>query len=105
MYCFRTRGLTAFSDISQAKRRPALVIATLTGDDLILCQITSQVLTDSYALAITNEDFITRGLNQNSNVRPNRLFTADRGLILYKAGQLKADKLEEVIDKIINILQ
>ena len=72
-----TRGLTAFSDLSQAKRRPALVIATLRGDDLILCQITSQVVTDSYALAITNEDFITGGLNQNSNVRPNRLFTAD----------------------------
>ena len=31
-----------FSDLTQAKRRPALVIATLEGDDLILCQITSQ---------------------------------------------------------------
>ncbi|MDJ0593365.1 MAG: hypothetical protein QNJ72_25830 [Pleurocapsa sp. MO_226.B13] len=27
-----------FSDLSQAKRRPALVVANLTGDDLILCQ-------------------------------------------------------------------
>ncbi|BAU66494.1 transcriptional modulator of MazE/toxin, MazF [Stanieria sp. NIES-3757] len=94
-----------FSDLSQAKRRPALVIATLTGDDLILCQITSQAVTDSYAVAVTNNDFTTGGLNQNSNIRPNRLFTADRGLILYKAGQLKANKLKEVIDKIIDILQ
>lgn len=31
-----------FSDLSQSKRRPALVVAKLTGDDLILCQITSQ---------------------------------------------------------------
>ena len=30
-----------FSDLSQSKRRPALVITELTGDDLILCQITS----------------------------------------------------------------
>ena len=30
-----------FSDLSQAKRRPALVISKLDGDDLILCQITS----------------------------------------------------------------
>ena len=94
-----------FSDLSQAKRRPALVVATLTGNDLILCQITSQTVTDSYAVAVTNADFITGGLNQNSNVRPNRLFTADRGIILYKAGQLKADKLKEVINKIIDILQ
>lgn len=94
-----------FSDLSQAKRRPALVVATLTGSDLILCQITSQTVTDSYAVAVANSDFTTGGLNQNSNVRPNRLFTADRGIILYKAGQLKADKLKEVIDKIIDILQ
>jgi mRNA interferase MazF len=94
-----------FSDLSQAKRRPALVVATLTGNDLILCQITSQTVTDSYAIAVVNADFTTGGLNQNSNVRPNRLFTADRGIILYKAGELKADKLKEVINKIIDILQ
>lgn len=29
-----------FSDLTQTKRRPALVIATLQGNDLILCQIT-----------------------------------------------------------------
>jgi len=30
-----------FSDLSQAKRRPALVLAELEGNDRILCQITS----------------------------------------------------------------
>ena len=94
-----------FSDLSQAKRRPALIVAKLRGDDLILCQITSQAIKDSYAVAVTNDDFITGGLNQKSNIRPNRLFTAAQSIILYKAGQLKADKLKEVIDKIIDILQ
>lgn len=94
-----------FSDLSQAKRRPALVVAELTGDDLILCQITSQAKSDNYAVAITNTDFTSGSLNKNSNVRPNRLFTADKGIILYKAGQLKAEKLKEVVDKIIDILQ
>ena len=93
-----------FSDLSQAKRRPALVVAKLTGDDLILCQITSQAVSDSYAIAVTNADFSNGGLNRNSNIRPNRLFTADKGIILYKAGQLKAEKLKEVIDKIIDIM-
>lgn len=31
-----------FSDLTMSKRRPALVLAELSGDDLILCQITSQ---------------------------------------------------------------
>ncbi len=94
-----------FSDLSQAKRRPALVVSKLAGDDLILCQITSQAISDNYAIAVTNVDFASGGLNLNSNIRPNRLFTADTGIIIYKAGQLKAEKLKEVINKIIEILQ
>jgi mRNA interferase MazF len=31
-----------FSDLTQTKRRPALVVAGLAGEDLILCQIASQ---------------------------------------------------------------
>ncbi len=30
-----------FSNLTRAKRRPALVITPLAGDDVILCQITS----------------------------------------------------------------
>lgn len=94
-----------FSDLSQAKRRPALVVAQLTGDDLILCQITSQAVSDSYAVVVTNRDFSDGGLNRNSNIRPNRLFTADKRIILYKVGHLKIKKLQDVIDKIIDIFQ
>jgi len=36
-----------FSDLSNSKRRPALVIADLTGDDVILCQITSRNVNDN----------------------------------------------------------
>ena len=94
-----------FSDLTQAKRRPALVIATLAGDDLILCQITSQRIADSYAITIENSDFSEGGLNQTSNIRPNRLFTADLEIILYKAGKLKTEKLNEAIAKIVEIIQ
>ena len=94
-----------FSDLTQIKRRPALVVANLLGDDLILCQITSQNIKDSYAIAISNNDFSSGGLNQNSNIRPNRIFTADSKIIIYKVGQLKIEKLTEVISKIINIFQ
>ena len=39
-----------FSDFSAVKRRPALVIAELTGDDVILSQITSHRVGDAYAI-------------------------------------------------------
>jgi mRNA interferase MazF len=93
-----------FSDLTQTKRRPALVIATLQGNDLILCQITSQSVGDIYAIQLDNSHFNSGGLNQPSNIRPNRLFTADQQIILYKAGQIKPEKLTEVINKIVEIM-
>ena len=94
-----------FSDLSQAKRRPALVLAVLTGDDLILCQITSQQVQDQYAIALNHSDFEEGSLKQKSNIRPNRIFTADRNIILYKVGHLNSLKTHSAIKKIILILQ
>lgn len=70
-----------FSDLTQAKRRPALVVAELEGDDLILCQITSQRLRDRYAIPLGDDDFDVGGLKQQSYIRPNRLFTADNRIV------------------------
>ncbi len=93
-----------FSDLSASKKRPALVIATLTGDDVILCQITSKTVADSYAIAMTSADFSSGRLPQSSNIRPNRLFTADSNIILYRAGMLSQPKTQEIIKKLVQIL-
>jgi mRNA interferase MazF len=68
-----------FSDLSQTKRRPALVVAALRGDDLILCQITSQAKDDAYSVQLDDSDFTAGALNRSSRIRPNRLFTAIQG--------------------------
>lgn len=94
-----------FSDLTQAKRRPALVVAVLQGDDLILCQITSRSITDQYAISIETSDINSGSLKQKSNIRPNRLFTADQQIILSKVGQLKLEKFNAVIARIVEILQ
>lgn len=94
-----------FSDLSNSKRRPALVITELTGDDVILCQITSRNINDKYSIELNNSDFENGGLNQDSNIRPNRIFTADSHIILYKVGNLKVSKTDEVINKIIEIIK
>jgi mRNA interferase MazF len=94
-----------FSDLTQAKRRPALVISELEGNDLILCQITSQPIKDSYAISLDDKDFETGSLKQPSNIRPNRIFTADSHIVLYKVGNLKTEKLNEVIEKAIEIIR
>ena len=94
-----------FSDLTQSKRRPALVLAVLQGNDLILCQITSKSVKDDYAVALDQNDFASGSLNQESNIRPNRLFTADNQIILYRIGNIKKNKLNQVVDKVIEIIK
>ncbi len=81
------------------------MLATLQGDDAILCQITSQARFDTYSLSLATADFESGGLNQSSWVRPNRLFTADEDIILYRAGHVADRKLSEVLDRLIAIFE
>jgi len=92
-----------FSDLTANKKRPALVVADLQGDDIIICLITSQSAKDNYAISLAFEDLANGQLKQNSNIRPNRLFTIDAKIILYRIGTLKKEKTEKVMEKIIEI--
>ena len=94
-----------FSDLTRAKRRPALVLAALSGQDVILCQITSQSIRDSYAVPLRDGDFEKGDLKQTSNVRPNRLFTADQRIILYRIGSLKHEKQAAITGVVVAILR
>ena len=83
------------TDLKAGKRRPALVLADLEGDDLILCQITSQARSDEYSVVLTGSDFERGRLAADSYIRPNRLFTVETSVILYAAAKVKEAKLQE----------
>ncbi len=89
-----------FSDLSSSKRRPALVLASLEGNDIIVCQITSQARFDKYAIILNLNDFEQNILTKVSLIRPNRIFTANESIIIYKAARIKKSKLEEVYQTI-----
>jgi len=93
-----------FSDLSQSKRRPAFVLAPLLGHDIILCQITSQARSDSCSVPVSPSDFASGGLSLPSHIRPNRLFTADEKIVLYRVGHLPPAKVTEVIARLFEII-
>jgi mRNA interferase MazF len=93
-----------FSDLSGSKKRPALVLADLQGDDIILCQITSRNTMDRYAIPLEDKDYKINRLNVESNIRPNRIFTADKNIIINKVSSINEDALKSVIQKIFDIL-
>jgi len=92
-----------FSDLSASKRRPALVVADLDGNDVILCQITSVARNDRYSIPLTKSDFNEGKLKVESRIRPNRLFTADRSIIEYKAGTLTNEKVIVIEQTLVDI--
>jgi mRNA interferase MazF len=85
------------TDLKPGKLRPALALVGLPGDDLILCQITSQARHDGFSLALGPADFISGGLPVSSFIRPNRLFTVEQSVVVRVAGRVKTDKLQEVL--------
>ncbi len=93
-----------FSDLSGSKKRPAFVLANLMGNDIILCQVTSKQTKDQFAITISNDDFKEGSLPVDSNVRPTRIFTADKNIIVRKAGTLKPAITDQVTKTLINLL-
>ena len=98
--------LFPFSDLSSSRKRPAVVVANLSGDDFILAQITTaSARSDEYAIPLETKDFQTGRLIVSSLVRPNKLFTADVSIISSKMGTLKEKKIKEIQDSLVNIFQ
>jgi len=60
---------------------------------------------DEYAIVLENNDFNSGSLNKPSNIRPNKLFTCSRNIILYRVGSLKTKKVNEVIQTIHALLE
>ncbi len=85
-----------FSDLSQAKLRPAVVLVHADRGDWILCQLTSKPYGDPRAVQIIDADFATGGLRVVSYARPAKLFTANHSLFSAEAGKLKPEAFARV---------
>jgi mRNA interferase MazF len=93
-----------YSDLSQSKRRPALVLAGVGRGDFLLCQITSKQYDDSHALSLNESDFLSGSLKRDSFIRIGKLFTANETLIAEIAGHLKSAKIAEAIAHLVEML-
>jgi mRNA interferase MazF len=95
-----------FTDVSQTKRRPALVISNdlvnQTGDYLLV-QITSQVKADGLSLPITASDYALQPLPLNSFVRIHKVFLLNESLIVRKETSVTASFLQRLV-KALNTL-
>lgn len=92
-----------YIDLSSVKKRPALVIAVLKGNNIILAQITTNQKDDEDLVNLNKNDFASGFLKCDSFIIPSTIFTTDSFRIEYKIGRLKQEKMKEVQNKLCEI--
>jgi mRNA interferase MazF len=82
-----------FTDLSQVKLRPALILCAISIlDEVTVCFISSQNVTrfnhEEFTLKVEDLEFSATGLRVSSKVRVTRIATVQRRLIVRRLGEL-----------------
>ena len=96
-----------FTDGSEFKKRPALIISNNkidTLEDCLLVQITSKFSNDGLSIAINKGD-CTEDLPLKSYIRPHKIFTIHKSLILSEISQVNSTFLKMVSGKIFELIE
>lgn len=95
-----------YTDLSQRKLRPCLVLSDELAQDVVLCQITSQKLQkDKYALELAASETQNGSLMADSYIRCSMLFTASTMQIHKKICKITAKKYHEVTNTIRKVIE
>lgn len=95
-----------FTDLSAAKRRPAVVVSpdpfNQTSQDAVLVAVTSQVapLVSEMELTLTRDDIAFGRIPRPSIIKLAKLFTMHQRLIVKRVARLREQKLAEVLDRL-----
>ena len=90
-----------FTDLSQIKRRPGMIISNheynSNNEDVICCAITSNPKNYDESIEIANEDLDSGNLQYESRIKPTKIFTLHKGMILKKLAKLNINKSKEIV--------
>ena len=85
-----------FTDLSEIKVRPAVVVADVGTQDWVLCQITSKSPARELQIPIGPDDMQRGRLRRQSWVRPDRLYTVNERVFRHTVGRISAAKHAEI---------
>jgi mRNA interferase MazF len=99
-----------FSDLSQTKPRPAVILwINPAGDDITLCAITSQNMDqlsiEDIPVLPADPEFPSTGLRVPSKIRTTRIATLTKQLVIRKFGTLGTEQMQALNEKLIEMLQ
>tara|TARA_Y100000310_G_scaffold328062_1_gene395483 strand:- start:26859 stop:27194 length:336 start_codon:yes stop_codon:yes gene_type:complete len=89
-----------FSDLSNIKNRPVLVISKNQDndsvEDIITCGITSHLKNTKYSLFIDNNDLEEGEIPSKSRIKIDKLFTIKKNIIQKKVAKINKETLKKV---------
>ena len=90
-----------FTDLTQTKLRPALVLhANLNLDEITLCFISSQNInnlsSEEFAILTSDEGFRETGLRISSKIRVTRIVTLQSRLIMRRLGKSNNQQIKQL---------
>lgn len=85
-----------FTDLSDSRKRPAVVLAEVGMGDWVLCELTGRGQSRTGDVRVTNNDMQSGRLDRNSWARVSRLHTLSARLFLRNFGRLTDAKQAEI---------
>ena len=98
-----------FTDLSGAKKRPALVISSTEfnrkNEDIICCLITSNLEDTHHSININNKDMEDGFLEFESKIKSYRMFTVHKKLVYKQLGKLNSIKSKLAVSELKEIIE
>ena len=98
-----------FSDLSQAKFRPAIVMSNNRYNkkfhDFIAIPLTSNPNTRKHTVVVTNKEMETGNIPIDSVAKADKVFSLEQKLITRTFGQLRQDVFDSVSTEIIKLIR
>lgn len=96
-----------FTDLTDSKVRPAIVVSSNlinSTNDVVLLAITSTLRGDDFSFVISNQD-LNSPMPKPSEVRCNKVFTADQRIIHKKINELSSLQFRNLFNRFTEVLQ
>ncbi len=97
-----------FTDLSDVKRRPVLVVSNLRHNKIsrgfICCGITSNPKNRAHSVVLAQTDMLEGALPVRSRIKFDKVFTLERTLVIKVLGKVSAGKLGQVRSSMVSII-
>ena len=97
-----------FSDFSQTKIRPALVISNneynSKCEDMVICAVTSNLQKTAYSVSLEQKDLVSGSLQIESRIKADKIMQIDKKLAIRAFAKINEKKFDETIAEIKKLL-